>query len=224
VSACFAYPEAARYGRVVAKSRIYQHARVGKKLRQAFVDQVDRIVWRYKLAPETINLSATTDVAEIQVFTVELRGKELDEAVLRSIDRAIAFPVLFELTFDGERKFVAAYKRRNESDRAKWVISEYFESDWEAEEALRASLPRTLNLEGLYEQLLSRLLPEDASLKEPLYKRVERLEVIRAKQREVERIKALLAKEKQFNKRVQINAQLRNVTKELKRLGATAAD
>ena len=67
------------------------------------------------------------------------------------------------------------------------------------------------------------LLPATKKSDEPIASRVLRMETIRAKQREAERIKARLAKEKQFNKRVAINAELRDVTKELKRLGGAAS-
>ena len=45
---------------------------------------------------------------------------------------------------------------------------------------------------------------------------------MRAKQREIERIKLRLAREKQFNKRVAINAELREATNQLKGLGGEA--
>ena len=66
-TAFFAYPKAAAFGRVVPKSRIYEHAGIGTALRDLFVTQVDQIVWKYKLAPETTNLAATKAVSEIQV-------------------------------------------------------------------------------------------------------------------------------------------------------------
>ncbi len=44
------------------------------------------------------------------------------------------------------------------------------------------------------------------------------MEAIRAKTREVDRIKARLGREKQFNKRVAINAELRMAKQELDRL------
>ena len=53
---------------------------------------------------------------------------------------------------------------------------------------------------------------------EPTAARVERIQSIRLKQREVERIQSRLAREKQFNKRIAINAELRTLTNELKRL------
>ena len=219
MSAFFNYPKVAAFGKVLPKSKVYEHAKASSKLRQLFVDQVDKIVWQYKLAPETINLNATNAVAEIQIFRIGLRAKELDEDVLRAIDRAIAFPIVFELTYGSKRKTIAAYKRPSEADSAKWVVSEYFRTQWESEDNPRKPLPPALNLGGLYDKLLSELVPAEAGADEPIAARIERLEAVRAKQREVERIKARLAREKQFNKRVAINAELREATNELKSLG-----
>ena len=42
-------------------------------IRDRFVSQVSEIVWKYKLAPETVNLPAKLSVQEIQVFEVALK-------------------------------------------------------------------------------------------------------------------------------------------------------
>jgi hypothetical protein len=225
MTAFFEYPHAASFGRLIPKTKLYEQARAGTKLRKLFVDQVDQIVWQYKLAPETINLSATKAVAEIQVFEVRLRKPELHEDILRTIDRAIAFPIIFEIIYDGKLKALASYKRPSEADRTKWVVSEYFGTEWYRINARpRTPLPTALNLGALYDKLLDALLPSDDRLKTPIAKRVERIEKIRSIQRDAERIRARLAREKQFNKRVEINAELRDVTRKLDRLGAIATD
>jgi len=224
MKAFFDYPKAAAFGRVLPKSKIYENSNPSAKLRQCFVDQVGQIIWQYKLAPETINLDATESVAELQIFKINQRVEELDEEVLRTIDKAIPYPIFFELAYKGKRKAIAAYKRPSEADPSKWVTSEYFGSEWEAEDSPRQPLPSALNLGGLYEQLLSSLVPEGAETDEPIATRVERIQTIRLKQREVERIKSRLVREKQFNKRVTINAELRTRINELKRLGATPAE
>lgn len=221
MTAFFEYPKAASFGKVLPKTKIYEHAKAGAKLKQLFVDQVDQIVWQYKLAPETINLGATKSIPEIQIFRIKLRGAELKEDVLRAIDRAIAFPIIFELTQAGKRKAIASYKRPSEADSTKWVVSEYFGTEWKVDGGPRQPLPSALNLGVLYDKLLSTLIPTKYGTEEPIAKRVERMEAIRAKQREAERIKARLVRENQFNKRVAINAELRDVTKEIQRLGAT---
>jgi hypothetical protein len=224
MSGYFEYPKSAAFGRVLPKTKIYDHARASSRLKQLFVDQVEQVIWRFKLAPETINLASTKDITEIQVFGVTLRAGSLDEDVLRAIDKAIPYPLIFELAHGGKRKAIAAFKRRSEADSEKWVVSEYFATDWEAEDNPRKPLPTALNLGGLYDRLLSALMPQEAGAAEPLETRVRRIEALRAKEREVERIKQRLGREQQFNKRVAINAELRAAINELSELGRTSKD
>jgi len=219
-AAFFDYPKAAAFGRVVPKTRIYEHAGASTALKDLFVTQVDQIVWRFKLAPETINLAATRAVSEIQVFGISLRTNKLDEEVLRAIGRAIPFPLIFELSGSGKRKTVAAFKRPSEADPTKWVVSEYFATDWAPDDAPRQPLPVALNLGGLYDAILTAMMPVANAADEDIQTRVARMEAIRAKTREVDRIKARLGREKQFNKRVVINAELRTAKQELERLTA----
>lgn len=232
------WPRAAAFGRVIPKNKIYEHTGANTALKDLFVREVDQIVWSHKLAPETINLAATKSVAEIQVFRILQREPALNQDVLRAIDRAIPFPLFFEQDHAGRIKLAAAYKRPSESDSTKWVLGDYFESDWLPEDAPRAAMPVALNMGSLYEQLLSPLVEGQtarfipglaeapqavfvaAAATEPvsLEARIAHAEAIKAKAREVERIKARLGRERQFNKRVAINAELRAAGEELKRL------
>lgn len=249
----FAWPKQAAFGRVVPKSKIYEHATASAALRERFVQQVEQISWAYKLAPETVNLPATPAVAEIQVFRLGLKGTSLDHEVLKAIDRAIPFPLIFELVQGGRAKLVAAYKRPAQNpgstaDISHWVLSSYFETDWQLESSPRPPLPVALDMAGLYEQLLSplvqgRVASATEDLRTPpsqirdgaaagyavgtpatqperltLERRIELAEAIAAQQTQIERIKARLGREKQFNKRVAINTELRDAKQELQRL------
>lgn len=219
-AAFFDYPKAAAFGRVVPKSRIYEHASAGTALRDLFVTQVDQIVWKFKLAPETMNLAATRAVSEVQVFGISLRTGKLDEEVLRAIDRAIPFPLIFELTWSGKQQAIAAFKRPSDADAAKWVVSEYFATDWAPGAVPRRPLPVALNLAGLYDAILTALMPVSMAGEASIQARIAWMEAIRAKTREVDRIQVRLSRERQFNKRVVINADLRAARQELERLNA----
>lgn len=247
----YAWPKQAAFGRVVPKSKIYEHAAVSAALKERFVQQVEQINWAYKLAPETVNLPATPAVTEIQVFRLTLKGASLDQDVLKAIDRAIPFPLIFELVQGGRIKLIAAYKRpaqtpKSDADNRRWVIASYFETDWQPESSPRQPLPVALDMAGLYEQLLTPLVQEkvasatdDARAPAPqirdyaaagyavgtpatqperltLEQRIELAEAVATQQKQVERIKARLGREKQFNKRVAINAELRYAEQKLK--------
>ncbi|QXG53206.1 DUF4391 domain-containing protein [Pantoea jilinensis] len=212
------YPKQAVFGRTLPKNKIYEHSGANTRLKDLFVEQVDQIVWQYKLAPETINLLARPAVPELQIFSIQLKTSELNLDVLRCIDGAVQFPIIFELSFDGRTKVIAAYKRPNESDASRWVLSDYFATAWLPSDCERAAMPLALELGGLYEQVLHRLIPTPPRLQENLADLVSRAELVAAKQREVEKVASRLAKEKQFNRKVEINAHLRQLKNELEEL------
>lgn len=213
MSALFAYPRQAEFGRTLPKNKIYEHSGANARLKGLFVEQVEQIVWRYKLAPETINLAAKSGVPEIQVFAIQLKTPELHYDVLRCIDGAVQFPIIFELTqgqgAEAKTQVVAAYKWPSEADAASRVCSEYFESSWMPATAMRAPLPLALDLGGLYEQMLQRLMPIPARTHESLLDLIVRTEQVMAKRREISKTEARLNKERQFNRKVEINAELR---------------
>lgn len=223
-AALFAWPKQAEFNRVLPKSKIYEHARPSRSIRERFVQEVDQVVWKYKLSPETVNLPARPGVPEIQIFSVSLRSEELSESILRTIDRAIPFPILFELTYQERIKSTAAFKRPNEADSAKWVVDAYFETPWLPVTHARDSLPVALDLLGLYEQILRRHIPLPARPGESLRNLVDRMNAVQIRQAECRKLEARLQHEKQFNRKVELNRELRTLKNELNSLSRLTED
>ncbi|MCC7698560.1 DUF4391 domain-containing protein [Janthinobacterium sp. EB271-G4-7A] len=217
-SALINYPNQASFGRVLPKNKIYEHSGANTRLKALFVEQVEQIVWQYKLAPETVNLPAKPGVPEVQILRVVLKKPEVSFEVLKCIDGAVQFPIVFELEHEGKIRVIAAHKRPSEADASKWVVSDYFSTAWVSADCERDSMPMVLDLAGLYEALLQRLIPLSPRTGESFAALVERLAGLRAMQREIEKIRAKLAREKQFNRKVEINATLRQLNNELKEL------
>jgi len=207
----FTYPKQAEFNRVLPKSKIYEHGKPTRAVRDGFVAQINQIVWQYKLAPETINLPSRPGVPEIEIFSLELKTPEVSEDVLRCIDKAIPLPIFYNLTFEGRVKTVAAYKRPSDADASRWVVDAYFASPWQPADGERSALPVALDMAGLYEQMLRRLMPFPARSGETLKDHVERLSQLRSRQTEYARLEARLHKEKQFNRKVELNSQLRTI-------------
>lgn len=207
----FAYPKQAEFNRVLPKSKIYEHGKPTRTVRDGFVAQINQIVWQYKLAPETINLPSRPGVPEIEIFSLELKTPEVSEDVLRCIDKAIPLPIFYNLVFDGRVKTVAAYKRPSDADASRWVMDAYFSSPWLPASGERSALPVALDMAGLYEQMLRRLMPFPARSGETLKDHVERLSQLRSRQTEYAKLEARLHKEKQFNRKVELNSQLRTI-------------
>lgn len=211
----FAWPRQAEVSRPVPKSKIHAHAHSPRGVRERFVAEVDQIVWKYKLSPETVNLPAADGVPEIEVFQVLLRTADYSEAVLHTIDRAIPFPIVFEV-WQGERvRAVAAHKRPTLSGGSQWVIDSYFATPWHPATGPRAPLPTALNLGSLYDQILDRQIGLPRRPGETLSDLLARANAIRARERECGQLETRLRQEQQFNRKVDLNRQLRTLKAEL---------
>ncbi len=217
----FEYPPHAAFNRVLPKNKIYAHAKPSRRIQRCFTDEVAQIVWQFKLAPETIHLAARPGVPEVQVFLIKLKdagANEFAEDVLRCIDRAIGFPIIFEVIAGDRIKAVAAYKRPSEADAAKWVVGDYFSSPWLSSDAVRSPLPVALDLAVLYALMLRRLMPYAARNGETSKDHAERMGEIQTLQREHEKLRTRLTREKQFNRKVEANAELRSLQAQLDKL------
>jgi len=225
--ALFDYPARAKVGRVVPKNRICAAGKPGRRVREQITRQVDKIIWQNKLAPETINLPNSRAVPEIQVFTVALKPGGLTDGlpddILRCIDRAIDFPIIFELTASSQDdatanriRVIATHKRPSEAEAGKWVIGNcYFATDWLPADIPRVPLPVALDLDRLYEQMLRQLIPLSARDGESLASLVERYDRIAVKRRECQRLEARLHREKHFSRKVELNRELRELRSDL---------
>ncbi|OGB33050.1 MAG: methyl-accepting chemotaxis protein [Burkholderiales bacterium RIFCSPLOWO2_12_FULL_61_40] len=218
--ALFAWPPQAAVARPVAKTKIYAHAKPTAAVRALFVQQVESITWAYKLAPETINLPAKPGVPEIEVFEIALKQPDVGHAVLKCIDKAIPFPILFVLRYEGHSQPVAAYKRPRDGATGQWVAGDYHAAPWQKDGVAQPGLPVALDLQGLYEQLLRQHLAVPARSGESLRDQLDRLSLLSAKQMAAAKLESRLAQEKQFNRKVEINAQLRTIRTELHALAS----
>ena len=211
----FDFPKNSFFGKVIPKSKFYEYGNISSKQRDLFVTQVEEIIWKYKLAPETINLPATSAVPEIQIFEIKAKADGVEDEVLRCIDKAIPYPIVFEVLSGDRIKMIAAFKRRHDANSEHWIQSEYYDSGWCQVDSERSPLHFSLNLGSVYEQILVSLSPNAARQGECLSDLFNRNEQIKKKTRQLELIKNKLKLEKQFNRKVELNAVLKQVNVEL---------
>jgi hypothetical protein len=206
----YRWPAAARFGRVVPKSKFYEHGAASIAIRERFVTDVQRIIWAYKLADTTINLSGTASVPEIQVFEIDAKDEDVSETVLGAIDRAVKSPVLFEINRgDGgnrQTRMVAAHKQLG---GATPKLGAYYATDWQPADAARAPLPTAISLSGLYAALLERLVPVPARAGEAVTDLVARVETVRSLEREITALERKLRNEPQLNRKVDLRRALK---------------
>lgn len=219
--ALYRWPAAAKFGRIVPKARFYEQATLPATLQRKFVADVERITWAYKLADATIHLRGEAAVPEIQVFVIDAKETDVSDDVLAAIDKAIPFPIIFEITrATGETartRMVAAHKRLGGT---KPRLGAYLSTDWHEADAPRVPLPPALDLSALYTGLLIPLLPVPARQGERLSEVASRMEQVRKLTRETAALEKRLRAEPQLNRKVELLRELRDRSANLDALTA----
>ena len=212
----YRWPKAARFGRAVPKTKFYERGTLTTAVREKFVAQVRRIMWAFKLAESTTNLSGSTAVPEIQVFQIDAKGDDVAESVLAAIDKAVKTPIIFEVIHGDERgrqvRMTAAYKRVGIGTPK---LSAYYTTGWQPEDAERRPLPTAITLPVLYMTLLEPLTPVSARPGEEVSDVAARLEAVGKLERDVASLERKLRTEPQLNRRVEIRRALRTKQSEL---------
>ena len=220
----YKFPQQAKVDRLIPKNKFYEQGKANTKIEQLFVNQVENIRWAYKLASSTIHLQDQEDLKEIQIFRVKSRVEDLDVSILSFIDKLILTPIIFEVVYQDKVKVVATYKRLNQADKTKAVIGQYYASEW-LEDHDRIELPIYLKLADLYEHFIAQILPiasskdqenddESVSIELQLQK-AQQLETL---QKQLDKLKSKLRTEKQFNRKVELNNQIRLLGAQLDKL------
>jgi len=215
----YRWPANAAFGRAVPKTKFYEHGNVRTALREKFVDDVQRIIWAYKLADDTVRLRGTVAVPEIQVFTIETKGADVSDEVLAAIDKTVHFPIIFEVA-STERVRMAATQKSLDGKTPR--IATYFTTDWQPADAPRQPLPTALDLPSLYEALLASLLPVATRVGETVSEATDRLDRTRKLQREIAALEKKLRTEPQLSRKIELRRQLKERETVLAELTDTA--
>ena len=130
-------------------------------------------------------------------------------AKLQAIEKAIPRPLILELRHGGRARMAMAWKRPSQAEAGKWVTAPHALTAWQAGNTPREALPTVLDMATLYARLLEPMLPPRQSPDEPIAARVARSEEAAQLEREIARMEAGVRREKQFNRKVELNAELR---------------
>lgn len=211
----YRWPDGAKFGRPVPKTKFYEQGVVSSSARDRFVAEVERITWAYKLAPATINLPGSDSVPEIQVFVLDAKGADVSEVVTAAIDKAIKQPIIFEIVGAMGIRTTATPKQ---VDAATPKLGAYYSTGWISTDSTRESLPTAINLAALYGALLEPLASVAVHPGEEVSDVAARLDAVRRLEREVASLERKLRTEPQLNRKVELRRALKTKQAELSAL------
>ena len=210
-------PKTTEFNKRIPKQKFYENMDISPALKKIFVERVRIIYWKNKIAASTTNLAAGTDVTELEVFEVRLSSPVLDDSLLRQIDKEIPYHILFLLEYQGKYQAWIGYKEAAASGNKAFKVNGYYHTEWLAEDELPLKL-EGLNVDVVYENFVRQIAGDKLKTEaagESLKESVARDEQKQALQKQIATLQAKIRKEKQLNKQMQMNTELKKLKKEL---------
>ena len=198
------FPNSTEFNKRIPKQKFYENIAVTPAMKRVFVEQIRTIYWRNKIAATTLNLAAGEQVTEIEVFEMRLSAPELDESVLRQIDREIPYHILFLLEYEGKYRAVIGYKEAATGKTA-FKVDRYYSTDWLDEDDLPVHLDG-LSLDAVYENFVRQIAGEvladknGTTLKESVEQQKQREQI----EKQIATLEAKIRKEKQPKKKFEL--------------------
>lgn len=218
----FVLPESTQFERRIPKQKFYANLSITPALKRIFTEQIDTITWRNKLSAQTLNVARGERVEELEVFLLKLRRRSLNNSVLELIDREVPYHIFFLLEFNGEFQARIGYKEAG-GGRAAFKVDAYYQTDWLPWEKLPLSL-HGLNLDAVYENFVLQVAGEKLAAAAPgtpgttsesLKDVVERDKMRQTLLKQIAALENKVRREKQFNKQVELNEQLKALKRKL---------
>ena len=212
-------PVSTEFNKRIPKQKFYENIAVTPAMKRVFVEQIRIIYWRNKIATTTLNLAAGEQVTEIEVVEVRLSAPELDESVLRQIDREIPYHILFLLEYEGKYRAVIGYKEVMVGKTA-FKVDRYYSTDWLDEDDLPVHLDG-LTLDAVYDNFIRQIAGdalgtgESASLKDSVEQQKQREQL----EKQIAALEAKIRKEKQPRKKFELVSELKQLQEDARKMG-----
>lgn len=208
----FGFPASTEFGKKIPKQKFYENIAITPALKRVFVERIRLIYWRNKLAATTLNLTAGETVTEIEVFEIRLNTPQLEEAVLRQVDKEIPYHILFVLTCEGKAQAWIGYKEATASGNNAFKVSRYYHTDWMPEDELQFRVDG-LNMDAVYESLVRQIAEDKLQTDsgESLKESVERDERKKQLEKQIAALENKMRREKQLNRQMEMNAELKKL-------------
>lgn len=186
----------------IPKKIFYEKVSLSSNLKQEFVDKIDKIYWKYKISEDTLNISKTENVEEIETFELTLKEKVNCQNIIKVITKNIPYIILFEICYKDEVQY--AIKHNDDIYFTNW--NEKIEFNFNG-----------IDLNAVYENII-RSVTNISEQSNNIDEELEKGKKLKEVQKEIERLENKMKSEKQFNKKVELNKNILELKKQKEEL------
>lgn len=214
-------PKSTEFNKRIPKQKFYENLPVTPAIKRVFVEQIRTIWWRNKIAATTMNLAEGDAVKELEVFEIQLNSPALDESVLKQMDQVIPYHILFLLSYEEKVQAWIGYKEAAQSGTNAFKVSGYYHTDWLPETDMQLRI-EGLSTDAVYENLVRQIAGSELQTQtgDTLQATVERTKQCADLEKKIAALEAKIRKEKQLNRQMELNAEVKRLRKELENYGS----
>ena len=194
----FELPKSCYVNKFIPKKVFYNKVGVSSNVKDEFIGLVDRITWLYKLSEDTLGLTKTEEIEEIQIFQIDVKEKIIPLSVIKTITKGVQYKILFVIKYQDD----FCYSIRVEDIyNSKW--NENIEFNFNA-----------INLRTVYENIVKKIIKEENN-ENAFSKIIEDNEYKKELEKKITKLQQKIKSEKQFNRKVELNKEINDLIKEM---------
>ena len=197
----FELPKDCYVNKFLPKKIFYEKVGVSSGVKDEFVNLVDRITWLYKLSPDTIGITTTENIEEIQIFQIDIKEKKVPMSVIKTITKGVQYKILFLIKYHNE--FCYSIK-----------VDDIYTTEWNDNIIFDFN---AINLEIVYENIVKAIIKEQESSKK-FDEIIDNKNALSNLDKRINQLRQKVKNEKQFNKKTELNIELNKLLKEMEAL------
>lgn len=203
--------------RVVPKTMFYRFMEVNPRMKVRFVNDVEKITWLYKLSANTLNVTSSDDLVEIDVFVATLKQQDCPTDLFTFIDTNMPHHIVFILEYDNSYMILLNYKDWADNTHTKFKITKSFASLWMDDNRLSLEI-QGQSLSRVYENFVAQVSGIGEHKAGAMAEIVDLKKRIAAMEAELQNLQKKMRKEPQYDKQVKMNKQVKAKRHELDEL------
>lgn len=194
----FELPKSCYVNKFIPKKVFYEKVGVSSNVKEEFINLVDRITWLYKLSEDTLGITKTEEIEEIQIFQIDVKEKKIPLSVIKTITKGVQYKILFVIKYQDE--YCYSIK-----------VEDIYNSDWNDNIEFNFN---AINLRTVYENIVKKIIKEESNEKS-FSKIIEDNDYKKELENKINKLQQKIKAEKQFNRKVEMNKELNILLKEM---------
>lgn len=199
---------------LVPKTKFYRFMEVNPRMKAHFVNDVESIRWLYKLSLDTLNVSASDDMKEVEVFVATLKQADCPTDLFTFIDTHMPRHIVFILQYGDNSMLLINYKQWKDDTHTAFKITQMFASPWVPTSRIQLnidgqSLPRIYDI---FVAQISGIGEHKAGSMEEI---VALRQQIAKQEAELQKLEKRMRREPQVDVQMEMHKQVRQMRKQL---------